>query len=92
MTTPRSHGGPTFGSRDSADDAYVAPYGNELMVIDMFADKPAGDITRLRHVSGSTFRRVLKDDSLGEEVRFELGKDGRPARLWWHSNYAERRS
>ncbi|MDQ3470881.1 MAG: beta-lactamase family protein, partial [Pseudomonadota bacterium] len=82
----------TYGSRDSADDAYVAPYGNELMVIDMFADKPAGDITRLRHVSGSTFRRVLKDDSLGEEVRFELGKDGRPARLWWHSNYAERRS
>lgn len=81
-----------YFTRRSAGDAYVAPYGNELMVIDLFVDKPAGDITRLRHVSGTTFRRVRKDDSLAEEVRFELGKDGRPVRLWWHSNYAERRS
>ncbi len=81
-----------YASRHSADDAYVAPYGNELMVIDLFADKPTGDIARLRHVSGTTFRRVRKDDSLAEEVRFELGKDGRPVRMWWHSNYAERRS
>jgi len=75
----------------SAGDAYVAPYGNELMVIDLFVDKPAGDITRLRHVSGSTFRRVRENDSLGEEVRFDMGKDGRPTRLWWHSNYLDRK-
>ena len=61
------------------------------MVMDLYVDKPAEDLTRLRHVSGHTFRRVRKDDSLAEDVRFEIGKDGRPTRLWWHSNYAERR-
>jgi CubicO group peptidase (beta-lactamase class C family) len=80
-----------YTTKFSAGDAVVVPYGNELMVMDLYVDKPAEDLTRLRHVSGHTFRRVRKDDSLAEDVRFEIGKDGRPTRLWWHSNYAERR-
>ena len=81
----------TYSAAHAAADIYVAPYGNELMVIDLFADEPAGDITRLRHVSGTTFRRVRENDTLAEEVRFEAGPQGRATRIWWHSNYLDRR-
>ena len=79
-----------FGRERVASDIYVAPYGNELMVIDLFATTPAADITRLRHVSGHVFRRVRDNDTLAEEVRFDVGRDGRATRIWWHSNYLDR--
>ena len=75
----------------AAADTYVAPYGNELMVIDLFVDEPSKDITRLRHVHGNTFRVVRANDSLAEEVRFDAAPDGRTTRMWWHSNYLTRR-
>lgn len=80
-----------YRSRHSASDVYVAPYGNELMVIDLFTDTPAGDITRLRHVGGDVFRRVRPNDTLAEDVRFERDPQGRATRIWWHSNYLDRR-
>ena len=61
------------------------------MVIDLFVDAPASDITRLRHVEGNRFRVVRQNDSLAEEVRFDVGRDGRATRIWWHSNYMDRR-
>jgi hypothetical protein len=33
------------------------------------------------------FRRVRSDDTLGEEIRFDIGPDGRASRMWRHSNY-----
>jgi CubicO group peptidase (beta-lactamase class C family) len=80
-----------YVSAHSAADAYVAPYGNELMVIDLFANEPSKDITRLRHVEGNVFRVVRANDSLAEEVRFDMGADGHVSRIWWHSNYLTRR-
>jgi CubicO group peptidase (beta-lactamase class C family) len=80
-----------YGRDRTANDVYVAPYGNELMVIDLFATAPASDITRLRHVQGHVFRRVRDNDTLAEEVRFDVAADGRATRLWWHSNYLDRR-
>ena len=79
-----------YGRERSANDVYVAPYGNELMVIDLFTDTPAADITRLRHVGGHVFRRVRDNDTLGEEVRFDADRNGRVTRIWWHSNYLDR--
>lgn len=71
-------------------DTYIFPQGNELMSISLYADAPAGEVERYRHVEGSSFRRVRDDDSLAEPVRFELGRDGRPIRVWSHSNALER--
>lgn len=82
----------SYGRDRSANDVYVAPYGNELMVIDLFADTPAADITRLRHVADSRFRRVLPNDRLGEEIRFDLDAEGGATRIWWHSMYLDRRA
>lgn len=80
----------SYGRPRSANDVYVAPYGNELMVIDLFAPTPAADITRLRHVEGDRFRVVRQNDTLAEEVRFDRDRQGRVARIWWHSNYLDR--
>jgi CubicO group peptidase (beta-lactamase class C family) len=82
----------TYRRDNVASDIYVAPYGNELMVIDLFTDTPAGDITRLRHVEGSRFRVVRANDTLAEEVRFDVDRAGRATRVWWHSNYLDRRN
>jgi hypothetical protein len=41
----------------------------------------------LRRVDGDhTFRRVRKDDTLGETIVFEMGPDGRAVRFWQHDN------
>jgi CubicO group peptidase (beta-lactamase class C family) len=80
-----------YGHANSASDIFVAPYGNELMVIDLFANTPSEDITRLRHVRADVFRRVRTNDTLAEEIRFEARPDGRVTRVWWHSNYLVRR-
>ena len=80
-----------YGRPHSANDVYVAPYGNELMVFDLFVPMPASDITRLRHVEGTRFRVVRPNDTLAEEVRFDMDPQGRATRIWWHSNYLDRR-
>jgi CubicO group peptidase (beta-lactamase class C family) len=81
----------TYAGTHSADDLYVAPYGNELMVLDLFAPRPADEIIRLRHVEGNRFVRLRKNDSLAEEIRFDTDRNGRATRLWWHSNYLDRK-
>ncbi len=71
-------------------DTYVVPYGDELIGVGLYAGNPSEDIDRYRHVEGDIFRRVRPDDSLAEPVRFEMGKDGKPVRMWTHSNPLDR--
>ena len=77
-----------------------APWGGEtailhwkgsLAALDLPADDPMEALVELRRTGPHTFRRVRKNKTLGEEVRFELGADGRVTRMWWHSNYTTRR-
>jgi CubicO group peptidase (beta-lactamase class C family) len=51
---------------------------------------PKRALTRLRKTGEHTFRRVRKDDALGEELVFEVGPEGKATRLEWHSNYYRR--
>jgi hypothetical protein len=37
-----------------------------------------------------TFRRVRDDDTLGEEIRFDIGADGRADKMWQHGNFSPR--
>ena len=53
------------------------------------SDEPMDNIVRLKHVEGNIFRRVRRDEALGEEILFEM-EDGRAARFKRHSNYYER--
>jgi len=76
--------------RPMSREMYVLTMDGELAVISLPTDNPLDSLTRLKHVGENTFRRVRDDGSLGEEVVFELGPDGKVKRLIWHSNYAYR--
>lgn len=62
-------------------------YGH-LAILDLPSENPLEDMTLLQHISGDVFRRIRRDDELGEEIRFERDeKTGKITRLWEHSNY-----
>jgi CubicO group peptidase (beta-lactamase class C family) len=83
----------TYGEGRSASDVHVAQVGDELVSISLYQESNvAKGATRWRHQGGSVFRRIREDDSLGEELRFEMDPSGRPKRLWVHSNPLDRRS
>lgn len=63
-------------------------YGN-LAILDLPSTNPLEDMTLLQHISGDVFRRIRRDDALGDEVRFDRDeKTGKITRMWEHSNYS----
>jgi CubicO group peptidase (beta-lactamase class C family) len=59
----------------------------KLGVIDLRSADPAGEMMLLRHISGDRFQVIRKDETLGEEVRFERNANGQVIKIWRHSNY-----
>jgi CubicO group peptidase (beta-lactamase class C family) len=51
---------------------------------------PVKNLTKLKKVGEHRFRRIRSDESLGEEVVFEIGRDGKAARFTRHNNYYPR--
>jgi hypothetical protein len=47
---------------------------------------PMAGLTKWKKTGEHTFRRVRKDETLAEALRFEIGADGRAASALWHSN------
>jgi len=67
----------------------VVPWEGGLAALDLPTSDILGDLVRLRHIEGSTFRRIREDgDDLGEEVRFEAGPDGKVTSLVWHQAHS----
>jgi CubicO group peptidase (beta-lactamase class C family) len=65
----------------------ISWYGH-LAILDLPSENPLEDMTLLQHISGDVFRRIRRDEELGEEIRFERDeKSGKVTRLWQHSNY-----
>jgi CubicO group peptidase (beta-lactamase class C family) len=82
-----------YGAARSASDTYVTQSGEELVTISLYQESNvAKGATRWRHAGGTVFRRIREDESLGEELRFDADRSGRPTRLWVHSNPLDRRS
>ncbi len=63
------------------------PWQGKLAIFGLPSENPAEGLTLLKHIEGDTFRRVRKDETLGEEVKFERDKTGKVVRMWQHSNY-----
>jgi CubicO group peptidase (beta-lactamase class C family) len=77
----------------------TAPWGGEIAVIvwkgnlalmSLPTDNPLQSLTELKKTGEHTFRRVRSDKSLGEEIRFDIGPDGKASRMWRHSNFDPR--
>lgn len=78
---------------------YNASFGGEIAVViweeglatlSLPTTDPAKSITKLKKTGEHTFCRVRKDGAFGEEIVFEMGPDGRPIKMKWHSNYYPR--
>ncbi len=76
-----------------------APWGGEsavilwkgsLAVVSLPTDDPLDAMMELEHTGEHTFRRTRDDGTLGEEIRFDIGPDGRATRMWHHSNFSPR--
>ncbi len=65
----------------------ILPWQGKLAMFGLPSENPGKNLTLLKHIEGDTFRRVRKDETLGEEVVFERDKSGKVFRMWHHSNY-----
>lgn len=65
----------------------VLPWQGKLVVFGLPSENPADGMILLKHIGGDTFRRLRKDETLGEEVVFERDEEGKVIRMWRHSNY-----
>jgi CubicO group peptidase (beta-lactamase class C family) len=68
----------------------ILPWQGKLAVFGLPSENPAQSLTLLKHIEGDTFRRLRKDETLGEEVVFERDKTGKVVRMWQHSNYKDK--
>ena len=85
---PAEYAGTYNGQPYTAEKQVLSWYGH-LAVIDLPSDNPLEEMVLLQHVSGDVFRRIRRDDALGEEIRFDRDdKTGKVTRMWRHSNYA----
>jgi CubicO group peptidase (beta-lactamase class C family) len=71
-------------------ESEVILWKGKLAVVSLPADNPLEALTRLEQTGEHTFRRIRDDDSLGEEIRFDVGPDGTVLRMWQHSNFRPR--
>jgi hypothetical protein len=68
----------------------ILPWEDGLAALDFPTMDPVKDLVKLKKTGENAFRRVRKDENLGEEVAFEMGPDGKAVRVRWHSNVHER--
>ena len=80
---------PYLGTYDDfpwGGETIVFAWGDDLGMVSLPTMEPVKAMDKLRRTGEHTFRRVRKDDALGETVVFEIGPDGRATKYWQHSN------
>ncbi len=80
----------TYSAQPWGSEKKVLSWYGNLAIVDLPSDNPLENMVLLHHVSGDVFRRIRRDDNLGEEIRFERDEKGKITRLWRHSNYSEK--
>jgi len=80
----------TYTSQPWSGESVVLPWYGKLAVLGLPSSNPASGLTLYRHIDGDTFRRIRKDDVLGEELVFERDGSGRVHRMWRNSNYSKK--
>jgi CubicO group peptidase (beta-lactamase class C family) len=73
-----------------AGETAIFVWEDGLAMLGLPTMEPVKNLVKLRKTGDHLFRRVRKDEKLGEEIAFELGPDGRATRFRIHSNYQKR--
>ncbi|MEO8449821.1 MAG: serine hydrolase [Gemmatimonadota bacterium] len=81
-----------LGSYDNpwGGETAVVPWEGGLALLYLPTPNPLRALTKLRKVGEHTFRRVRSDETLGEAFVFEMGPDGKPAKLVVNNNASPR--
>jgi CubicO group peptidase (beta-lactamase class C family) len=77
----------TYSAAPWGGEMAVLVWKGKLAVISLPTEDPLESMIELEKTGEHIFRRVRSDDTLGEEIRFDIGPDGRASRMWRHSNY-----
>jgi CubicO group peptidase (beta-lactamase class C family) len=72
-------------SRPLGTESAVLTWEGQLAVVGLPTSNPLGGMTKLKHMEGDSFRRVLSGGELGEEYLFEESADGTMT-YWVHNN------
>jgi Beta-lactamase len=73
-----------------AGETSIVEWEDGLAALSLPTMDPVKDLTKLKRVSDNTFRRIRKDEALGETVVFEMGGEGQVVRMIWNSNQFRR--
>jgi CubicO group peptidase (beta-lactamase class C family) len=76
----------TYTAQPWSGEAVVVPWEDGLALLFLPTSEPIKDLIRLKQTGPHRFRRIRKDDSLAEEIVFEMGADGKAVRFTRHSN------
>ncbi|MDL2718397.1 MAG: serine hydrolase [Acidobacteriota bacterium] len=80
----------TYSGAPWGGETFVLPWEDGLAMLSLPSRQPMKDLIRMKRTGDLTFRRIRKDDTLGEEIVFALGPDGKATRFTRHSNYSVR--
>jgi CubicO group peptidase (beta-lactamase class C family) len=80
----------TYTSQPWDSEKIITPWYGDLVMLNLPNENPDEDMTVLQHVSGDLFKRVRRDKTPGEEIRFERDTSGEVIRVLQHSNYSTR--
>jgi CubicO group peptidase (beta-lactamase class C family) len=67
-------------------ESIVLPWAGGLVALDLPTNDPAGDLAFLKPKGGDVFRRVRKDGSEAEEIKFLRDASGKVSGFLHHSN------
>jgi CubicO group peptidase (beta-lactamase class C family) len=81
----------SYASTFSGTETAVVLWEDELAMLPLPTTDPVAALVKIRKVGDHVFRRVRKDEALGETITFEMGPDGRALLYVQHSNPYERR-
>ena len=77
-----------YSQQPWGSELLVTPWYGELAMLNFPSVNPDEDMTMLRHVEGTIFKRVRSDKTLGEEIVFDIDASGKVVRMRRHSNYS----
>jgi CubicO group peptidase (beta-lactamase class C family) len=73
-----------------AGEIAIVEWEEGLAALSLPTMEPVRGLAKLRKVGEHTFRRIRKDEALGETLVFEVGREGQAVRVIWDSNQYRR--
>jgi len=76
----------TYNVQPWGGEIAVFPWEDGLATLALPTMEPVKNLVKLKKTGENTFRRIRKDEKLGEEIVFDVGPDGKATRFTRHSN------